>query len=562
MKKHIFLLIIFLSLLAFWHHGFLHPSYPSSRPIPADTAPPPADRILLVPLDGRPPCRQFVINAGRIANCDVIVPPSELQDYYSQPGDTKGLQDWLRQEIRGSHAVILSIDQMLFGGLLAAREKEVSPEDIRGLLSFLRELHAEHPHIPIYAFSILPRLTPQDTIDGYEERRDLIAYSRLVGRQAAGLSVDAEEIEILAARIPPKSMQKYLSHFSDNEKLNEQLSLLAADGVFRRLILGQDDGEEYSIPNIEKQHLRSFLQKHGISEQQVFLAHGADEIALTLLAEIKCRETGFIPRIHVEYNDSKTAGDIMPYMAIPTGAMVEEKLRMLGADTADTPDTADFTLFVSTMDYRQDTLKSRERSVQRLTALANAHAPTAIVDLSRHFTSDETLLPLLLREDVPLNAFIAYAGWNTASNSIGTALAQAILFSASKEQAKTKEALLATCRQNLMFLHNRYLEDSFYLKDIIDKINASLKKEGYINTADLDLEHNYQWATAMLQDAMKQKLAAYKESKAFRTPFVVQAPAGSVKLRVRDIRIDTGFPWPRTFEIDLQSTITLELLDE
>ncbi|MBR0284837.1 MAG: hypothetical protein IJQ78_06475, partial [Selenomonadaceae bacterium] len=65
-----------------------------------------------------------------------------------------------------------------------------------------------------------------------------------------------------------------------------------------------------------------------------------------------------------------------------------------------------------------------------------------------------------------------------------------------------------------------------------------------------------------LQDAMKQKLAAYKESKAFRTPFVVQAPAGSVKLRVRDIRIDTGFPWPRTFEIDLQSTITLELLDE
>ncbi|MBR6906892.1 MAG: DUF4127 family protein, partial [Selenomonadaceae bacterium] len=110
MKKHIFLLIIFLSLLAFWHHGILHPSYPSSRPIPADTAPHPAARILLIPLDGRPPCRQFVINAGKIANYDIIVPPSELQDYYSQPGDTKGLQDWLRQEIRGSHAVILSID--------------------------------------------------------------------------------------------------------------------------------------------------------------------------------------------------------------------------------------------------------------------------------------------------------------------------------------------------------------------------------------------------------------------------------------------------------------------
>ena len=81
-------------------------------------------RVILIPLDGRPPCRQFVIDAGRISGIEVLTPPHEYQDYYSQPGDTRAMAAWLQQSLeeQPADAIILSVDQLLYGGLLAARE--------------------------------------------------------------------------------------------------------------------------------------------------------------------------------------------------------------------------------------------------------------------------------------------------------------------------------------------------------------------------------------------------------------------------------------------------------
>ena len=162
------------------------------------------------------------------------------------------MQDWLMTAVQPGDAVIISIDQLLYGGLLAAREKQ-APEAMQdALVTYLRTLHAAHPDVPIYAFSILPRLTPQDTIDGYDERRALIAYSRLVGRKAAGFSIDEAELARLRGRISDKSLETYEGHFRENAALNEKLVALTKDGTLTRLVLGQDDGEPYGIPNIEK----------------------------------------------------------------------------------------------------------------------------------------------------------------------------------------------------------------------------------------------------------------------------------------------------------------------
>lgn len=83
MKKNyrvlLVLTLILLPALAFWHFA-LHPAYPAVPIAPERQL---SKKLLLVPLDGRPPCRQFVINAGRIAGFDIVTPPSRLQDYYS-----------------------------------------------------------------------------------------------------------------------------------------------------------------------------------------------------------------------------------------------------------------------------------------------------------------------------------------------------------------------------------------------------------------------------------------------------------------------------------------------
>ena len=113
MKKnyHTLLVLAFILLPALtWWHLALHPAYPA---VPASPARQLSEKLLLVPLDGRPPCRQFVLDAGRIAGFDLITPPSTIQDYYSQPGDTQALQTWLQENIAGSNGIILSVDQRL-----------------------------------------------------------------------------------------------------------------------------------------------------------------------------------------------------------------------------------------------------------------------------------------------------------------------------------------------------------------------------------------------------------------------------------------------------------------
>ncbi|SFT74479.1 Protein of unknown function [Selenomonas sp. GACV-9] len=547
--RYIIPLMLLILMLAVWQLiRYFQPAVPIAPQRPMDTT------VLLIPLDGRPPCRQFVIDAGRIAGTRVEAPPTELQDYYSQPGDTQGMRQWLSQEIGSSQSAILSIDQLLYGGLLAAREKEVSPAEIDSLLQYLRKLHAEHPDIPLYAFSILPRQTPQDTIDGYQERKDLLAYSRLKGRQAEGLPIDEQELMRLEKAIPAGSMSRYLAHFEENKQLNEALIRLVHEGVLAQLILGQDDGEPFSIPNIEKNELKDFIASQDLPTGKVILTHGADEIALSLLATIKNRQAGYCPRIFVQYNSPATPDRVMPYMAISTAETVREKIALLGGEESDTPDAADFTLFVSTCNSDEDDLASRMQTVGYLQIARKNDQPVALVDLSKHFTAQETVLPLLLDSDYPINNLIAYAGWNTTSNSIGTALAQASLYEASRQQAVSLDEMIGLTAANLTFLQNRLLEDYFYLKEDIDLVNLSLQKAGYHNTADLDLEHNHRWANRMLQGAMKEHLAAYKNTRAFRQPVTFASPSGGFTLLMQDMTADLSYPWPRTFEIWLETT--------
>ena len=559
-KRRALLILVLVLLLALGLWNLRALRHPAGTPVsPQETT---AHHVILVPLDGRPPCRQFVIDAGRIGGTEVVTPPHELQDYYSQPGDTKAMRRWLLEEVaKGTiDAVFLSVDQLLYGGLLTAREKQATPAEVEEFLAFLRELHEANPAVPIYAFSILPRLTPQDTIDGYNERRDIMAYSRLAGRQAAGLPVDETKLAALKAKIPPASLERYLAHFRENATLNERLIDLTHEGTLTRLVLGQDDGEEYGIPNIEKYALLDYIKSLGLSDRQVFLTHGADEIALSLLAAWHNEQTGYAPKIFVAYNDPGARDRVMPYMAVSTGVCTEEKIRLTGGSLAASPEEADFTLLVSTNDTDKDTLWSRGACVRLLEDNLAKGQPTALVDLSKHFNADETVLPQLIAAAFPVNHLLAYAGWNTTSNAIGTAVAQACLYRSSLPDVRDDDQAIGLAAAQVRFLENRILEDYFYLKEDIDIINGTLKKAGYTNTADLDLDRNYRWANMMLRASMTRHLRVYRQTDAFRAPFPVDAPSGTIWLQLHDLQADMSFPWPRTFEIYLETTPFFERL--
>ncbi len=541
------LLALFLTVVfrLFWHPGY--------EGTPVVGPPPLKSRILLAPLDSRPPCLDFVVRGGRIAGVEVITPPEEILDYYSKPGDTTALQAWVRENLAGCSYAILSIDQLLHGGLLASREAKKTPEDAAELIHFLTDLHARYPETPLYAFNILPRLAPPDSIDGADERKNLMRWSRLADRldlegdNAAGRA----ELRALEMAIPSNRFRHYTDLFTRNTQLNEALLDLVDQGVLSWLVIGQDDGEVYGINNRERRRLQESLANRQLPASRAFFTHGADEIALTILAAAEARRSGYTPHFSIEYSDDSIPDKVLPYMAASMRTTAEEKTQLLGG-LAVAPQEADITLFLASHGAR--TMDRRQEAAHQVQALITAGRRIALADMAEDFRAEETILPQLLRQHVPLHALAAYAGWNTASNAIGTAAAQAVLIQTAQHRAADRSEALAAHAENLAFLDGRFLEDYYYLKDVIDLENAMLRKAGYFDVNDLDLDHNARWVNDTIQKAMDRRLASFSASRAFRSPVALPVFEGSAKLAVQKLAADVYCPWPRTFEVRLTPT--------
>ena len=543
MKRYIPTYLIIICILL--GSGFLMSQKQQGEII--DQMPATTKRVLLVPLDSRPPCGQLVADNGRTAGVEIILPKSETMDFYTLPGDTSKMRKWLYDEIKNCDEAIISIDQLLYGGLIASRNKPIKDEDITALAEYLKKLHEDNPNKKIHAFSILPRMNPPDFVEKYQDRKKLMEWSRLVHKyDDKPLSETAEKIQILEREIPSEQIKAYTEIYNRNLRLNCLLAKLVADGTLEDLTFGQDDGEVYSLPNLKLKEFMHYLHKNKIPGDKLAILHGADEVALSILTNIISRSNSF--KVYVDYSSEKAAMKVMPYMAICNQDTAHERLNFHHDFIVSTPEEADYILFISATD--EETMDRRHHNAEKLSDYQQSGKPVALVDLSKNFIAQEALLPILIQESFPVNSLIAYAGWNTASNSIGTAVSQAEIYLTALNQGLEQDRAVYS---NLSNLNNRVCEDYYYLKDVIDLVNINLKKKGYSNVYDLDLEHNYKWAVDMMEAAMKQRLVQYKASGAFTKSFWLQ----NTEYAVTDMQISSYFPWPRTFEINLKTSPTL-----
>ncbi|HEY0656996.1 MAG TPA: DUF4127 family protein, partial [Pyrinomonadaceae bacterium] len=79
-------------------------------------------RLLLVPLDDRPPCLQFPVEMGKIGDAEIVTPPKELLGRFTTPGQSDKIVEWLKaQDLKSYDAAIISLDMTAYGGLVAMR---------------------------------------------------------------------------------------------------------------------------------------------------------------------------------------------------------------------------------------------------------------------------------------------------------------------------------------------------------------------------------------------------------------------------------------------------------
>ncbi|WP_231036240.1 DUF4127 family protein [Pectinatus sottacetonis] len=553
-KRSIFLVLAVITFAAVFHYIYFADTQGKYK-IPEQKY---SKNVVLIPLDGRPPCRKFVIDAGRLADIKIETPPQQIMDYYTKAGNTKALCDWLKENASFSNGIIVSADQLLYGGLLASRRSFGKNTDQQFLWYTLDTVHQENPSLPVYVFSILPRITPPNSVDSADDIKNLIKYSRLTDKIIFSHNKkDINELDKLQRKISKKYLAQYVDLYNKNLLLNKRLVDLAKQGIITKLVIGQDDGEKYGIPNIERRKLKTYIKQTG-TENNVIITHGADEVAMSLLFNMAetIRRENYHPRIFAAYNAPQSEDIILPYMAADVKKIVEEKVSLAGGTIVTSPENADFILYLHIGTKKN--LSTRYFDAMRIKKWLSEGKKVALVDLSKNFRADETVFPILLSNDVPVNQLIAYSGWNTASNSIGTAVAQAGLYTMMGKYALNDNDKLRLIYDNLTILYDHFVEDYFYLKGTLYAVNTVLRKAGINNVNDLDMDNSYLWANYMLEKSLQRQIDKFAYCEASREPIKFKTAYGIKNIYLRNIKIKAFFPWPRTFEINTDVKFTMD----
>ena len=111
--------------------------------------------IILLPLDERPCNFDF---PSKIFNGEkyTIIRPEHLGQKKT-PASYEFIRDFLLANIEKADAAVISIDTLLYGGLIPSRLHHLSEETVLERLMLLKELREKNPQVKLYAFQCIMR---------------------------------------------------------------------------------------------------------------------------------------------------------------------------------------------------------------------------------------------------------------------------------------------------------------------------------------------------------------------------------------------------------------------
>jgi len=503
--------------------------------------------IVVLPLDGRPPCTKFVSDLGLLASVKVILPPNVLLGNYTEPAQRNALVNWLNENIENADSAIISSDLLIHGGLVGSRIPIGTFDDENAFLNYLELLHKNNYDKSIYVYSIIPRLLIADQLipDSWWQWH-LMRWAALQDIQDTfGDPLSFKELQRFVDEIPPEIIDKYTALYRNNNNFNHKLLDTAIKNNIGMLIIGQDDGQPFGLPNRNRNRALFYLEHNNLLTKY-HTTRGADELGCLVLAADRNQKWQYSPKIFVEYSSPRVADIIMPFMSCSVGETVNEKIAIIGGKPVDDPLQADFILYVH---CGNDTTADLQKTASHLKDLIIGKTPVALVDLSANYDIKETIFPHLINNNTPLVRLAAFAGWNTVSNSVGTAVAQASIFTGQKKRLPERD-LPSLYALNLQFNLDRFFDDWVYQKAMHYKL-AKLLKIREIDPYALDYD------TIKVSKFIKNEIQVYKNTLFYdnlcRYPFYSD---DANDYYLSSIDIDITLPWERIFEVSLSTKAT------
>jgi hypothetical protein len=504
-----------------------------------------AEKILLIPLDGRPATGQFAQMIGHIADVNVVMPPYEDLGRFTTPGHCDGILDWLdHQDLSDVTAVIMSSDMIAYGGLIASRVNDVSADLASRRLRRAIAIVKKRPTIRLFIFSATMRLLPTATSKSSKFRLQLGLYEEQKAK--FDLTHDPEAklaVQHIRPQLPSGEVDAYEQTRKRNQDVQQFLIRERAANAFDYLVIGQDDARPFGPHVGETMRMREMVQNLRI-EKDVFFCEGVDQYACVLLSRALLQASKFEPKIRVIYSDEAGKESYASYESKPIKDSLDDQIVASGASKVALDEPYDYVLYVNTPQRREDKFKE---FVDNLDNDLDRGLPVALADinLANNGTADSELFSTLW-DNRRVFKLMSYAGWNTAGNTMGTAIPAANVYLLNKRILK-RSPLESELAQREFLLHRLVNDFAYHRYTRVEAYEQISGDEG--SSQDEIYGPEYEKINSFVQKDLAYWLNTYFSEQFLDRKFTVDQKEFQIS-GLDDVKI--WLPWPRAYEVRLE----------
>lgn len=496
---------------------------------------------IFVPLDERPCNYEFPYMLAEGTELTVERPPLSMLGLKKRPGDIEQLWTWLEEKAKGAGGAVIALDTLLYGGIIPSRLHEFTEDELIARLTRLRKLKEQHLNLKIFAFQLIMRC-PQYSISDEEPDyyadwgREIFRKGYISHREELNIATEEEleELQDINSRLPKEVLDDYLGRRSINIQANRAVLDLVKDGVIDFLIFPQDDSAPYGYTAKDQQVARQRISELDL-ELKAYMYPGADEVGCTLITRMLNEAKGVKPLVYPRLSSIQGAFVTPVYEDRFFYETLKYQITAAGALIASSASEADLILLASTPGETMMEAVSQEhpffsydvyRNLMELIEygaymMKEQGKAVAVADVGYANGADLKLVKMLRQKGI-LFDLAGYAAWNTSSNSLGTVISQALIYT-----------MYGRTQEHLDFLALRYTEDACYCAAVRKEMNAGVVEEMGYNKFLLD------GPRGKVAERVEQRLAQVLEEK-------INGPEGRIEI------MDCYMPWNRTFEVGLK----------
>ncbi len=511
----------------------------------AQTPPKMSSRILLIPLDDRPPCLQFPVKMGLIGDAEIVTPPRELLGRFTEFGKSDEIIKWLKtQNLKSFDAAIVSIDMLAYGGLVAMRVHQTDDATAVRRIEFIREMRRLAPKMKIYGSSVIMRLAPTGDVKNEAYRANLARWAEVSVEADAKSKSETAKLE---KEIPAFALADYKVARARDLKINLKTIDLTREGVIDYLILSQDDAKPKGIHVADREKLIAETARLNLKEK-IAVQPGADEVSMLLLARSLTDKYDYHPRIKAVYSSDVTKNKFMPYEDRALNQTVSFHIKAVGASEVADEKQADIWFYVFASRFENGRAESFAGEIAEKIA-ANQRVIVADVDPKGDVQGGGVIFAEELLNKKIFKRLYSYAAWNTAGNTIGTTLPQGVVF-AVKEKIYTKlkkENHARWLEKNEVKINRtQQAQDWFMLNRLFD----DYVYHSIVRPDALNFIRSNKWNSFRLTDEQTTKVVEFSlEKMKPKISDIAQRYFQNEKCSISELNF--VLPWNRTFEAEI-----------